>query len=307
MAAIVLYNLQNDFVGWQFQFHERNPWQFSSDGLWHLPIQAIVVTPILYVALLWSLWRAFHAWWQGDKRMGLMFVSAGMPIILFATLAFFVDQIRVSLHWPLQALLVLIIMLPFFMSRSNLRWHGKLNALIVISGLAGVLVTASYFFMASMPTVPDFFVGKKYYPDNFVGWNEVSSVSKKMIGKDEILVADNFMLAAQLRFSYAGKREVYALDHPLNQKHGRARQLQNWNIDGKALMTLQKDSPVLLIIEETATKEWLRDQWRAKLCNQFHSLKFEKVVYGPGKGKSFSIFRAKLGADPALACDPRIL
>ena len=304
---LFFYNQQHDFAGWQFQFHERNPWQFSSRGFWHLPTQAIITTPILYAALLWCLWQVFRAWWRGDKRMGLVFTSAGLPIMLFAALAFFVDQIRTSFHWPLQALLVLIALLPSFMSKKLLRWNGEKNALILFSGLIGVSAAFAYLLMATMPNMSGILAGKKAYPDNFVGWNEVSSSAKTLIAKNEILVADNFMLAAQLRFSFEGEKEVYVLDHPLNQKHGRARQLQDWGVDYSALLALKRDSPVLLVIEETATKEWLRDQWRAKLCNQFNSLKFEKIVYGPGKGKSFSIFRARLGANPAASCDTRIL
>lgn len=303
---LFFYNQQHDFAGWQFQFHDRNPWQFSSRGVWHLPIQAIVTTPILYAALLWCLWRIFRQWRQGEKRMGLVFASAGIPVILFAVMALFVDQVRTSFHWPLQALLVLIAMLPFFMSKNISRWNEKIGWLAVFSGFIGVIITAVYFLLAAMPNMSGVLAGKKAYPDNFVGWNEVSYATKALLGKEEILVADNFMLAAQLRFSYAGEREVYTLDHPLNQKHGRARQLQDWNVDGNALMRLGKGTPVVLVIEETATKEWLRDQWRAKLCDHFNSLTFEKMVYGPGKGKSFSIFRARLGADPTISCDTRI-
>lgn len=303
---LFFYNQQHDFAGWQFQFHERNPWQFSSRGVWHLPIQAIITTPILYAALLWCLWRVFLKWREGEKRMGLVFASAGIPVILFAVMALFVDQVRTSFHWPLQALLVLIAMLPIFLSKKFPQWYGKINGVIFFSGLLGVSIAFAYFFVAAMPNMSGVLAGKKAYPDNFVGWNEVSDATKALLGKEEILVADNFMLAAQLRFSFAGAREVYVLDHPLNQKHGRARQLQDWNLDRNALMGLRKNTPVVLVIEESATKPWLRDEWRAKLCNHFNGLRFEKMVYGPGKGKSFSIFRARLGAEPRRTCDMKV-
>jgi len=112
---LFLYNEHNDFAGWQFQFHERNPWQFSSRGLLHVPLQAIVTTPIFYAALLWCLWHVFRSWRQGEKKMGLIFFAAGLPLILFAGLAFFADQVRTSFHWPFQAYLPLIALLPFFL------------------------------------------------------------------------------------------------------------------------------------------------------------------------------------------------
>ena len=303
---LFLYNQQNDFAGWQFQFHERNPWQFSSRGLLHVPIQAIVTTPILYAALLWCLWHVFQSWRHGEKKMGLILAAAGLPIVLFASLAFFADQVRTSFHWPLQAYLPLIAVLPFFLTEKFPQWHKKIIGFIAFSGILGVLIASSYFLMAIVPSFTSALVGKKSYPDNFVGWNEVSIATKSLLKKDEVLVADNFMLAAQLQFSFAGTEKIYVLEHPLNQKHGRARQLQAWHVDSDALMALKKDTSVLIVIEETNTKQWLRDQWRAKLCTQFNSLKFEKLVYGPGKGKSFSIFRARLGADSNKSCDTKI-
>jgi len=303
---LFLYNVQNDFAGWQFQFHERNPWQFSSRGLLHMPVQAIVTTPILYAALLWCLWHVFRLWRQGNKKMGLIFVAAGLPLMLFTGLAFFADQVRTSFHWPLQAYLPLIAVLPFFVSDKFPQMKNKIIGFIAFSAILGVLIAASYFLMAIVPGFTGALAGKKSYPDNFVGWNEISSATKTLLKEDEILVADNFMLAAQLQFSFAGTRQIYVLDHPLNKKHGRAQQLKAWHVDNDALMALKKQTPVLIVVEETNTKAWLRDQWRAKLCKQFNSVNFESLVYGPGKGKSFSIFRARVGADPGKACDTRI-
>ncbi len=303
---LLLYNEQHDFAGWQFQFHDRNPWQFSGRGIQHLPIQAIVATPILYAAMIWCLWRSFVAWQRGNKTMGMIAGAAALPLLLFAGLAFFVDQVRTSFHWPLQAYFPLIAALPFVLSEKFPQASERIIGWISIAGLAGVAIAFSYFLMAAVPNMAGAFAGKKTYPDNFLGWNEISDATKPLLGKDEVLVADNFMLAAQLRFSFAGQREVYVLDHPLNVKHGRARQLKDWQVDYEALQTLKRDTPVLVVIEETNTKEWLRDQWREKLCAQFNSLKFEKLVFGPGKGKSFSIFRARLGADSGKSCDTRI-
>jgi len=303
---LFLYNEQHDFAGWQFQFHERNPWQFSVRGVHQVPIQAIIVTPVLYAAMIWCLWRVFRAWRNGNKPMGMIAGVAALPLVLFAGLAFFVDQVRTSFHWPLQAYFPLLAALPFVISEKFPHASERMINWISITGLAGVAIAFSYFLMAAMPGMAGAFAGKKAYPDNFLGWNEISDETKSLIGNDEVLVADNFMLAAQLRVSFAEEREVYVLDHPLNVKHGRARQLKDWHVDYEALQTLKRDTPVFIVIEETNTKEWLRDQWRAKLCGQFNGLKFEKMVFGPGKGKSFSLFRARLGADSGKPCDTRV-
>ncbi|MEO8003035.1 MAG: hypothetical protein ABI644_14250 [Arenimonas sp.] len=238
--------------------------------------------------------------------MGLVLAAAGLPIFMFACLAFFADQVRTSFHWPLQAYFPLAAVLPYVISEKFPHSYERLIKWIVLTALVGVAITFAYFLMAAIPGIAGVFAGKKAYPDNFLGWNEISVEVKSLLRNDETLVADNFMLAAQLQISFAGKREVYVLDHPLNAKHGRARQLKDWQVDATALQALEKDTPVLIVIEETGTKEWLRDHWRAGLCDQFNHLKFEKMVFGPGKGKSFSIFRGRLGRDSGKPCNTRI-
>lgn len=303
---LLVYNEQHDFAGWQFQFHERNPWQFSTRGLFHLPLQAIVTTPILYVAMLWCLWRVSQNWRRGDERAGMILGAAGFPIILFAGLAFFVDQVRTSFHWPLQAYFPLIALLPMMIAKEFPERSEKINLWIIVTSLAGTLLAFCYFLMVALPSLSGALAGNKAYPDNFLGWNEISSATRLSLRSDEVLIADNFMLAAQLQVSFEGKKQIYVLDHPLNIKHGRARQLQDWQVDNNALLALERNTPVLIVIEETNTKEWLREQWRAKLCTEFNSLVFDKVVYGPGRGKSFSMFHARLGAEPGKACNTRI-
>lgn len=304
---LLSYNLQHDLAGWQFQFHDRNPWQFSSHGVMHLPGQIMLTTPILYVALLWSLWRVFLEWRLGEKQSGWILGSAGLPIVLFAILAFFADQLRTSFHWPLPAYLPLVAVLPFFLAKYFPQSGRKIFLLLAATGLFGVATSFVYLMTAVLPGESTELSGKRFYPANFVGWKEISAATRAAIKEDEILVADNFMLAAQLRFAFAGERDVYVLDHPLNTKHGRARQLRDWSADHIALSRLGKNVPVLIVVEETATKEWLRDQWRTRFCSQFNGLKFIKVVYAPGKRESFSLFRARVGADAGVACDTRIV
>lgn len=305
-VPLFLYNLLHDFAGWQFQFHERNPWQFSSHGMMHLPLQAFFTSPVLYAALLWCLWQSFHAWRNGERQFGLIVGSAGLPIFLFAVLAFFADQMRTSYHWPLPAYFPLVAVLPLFLAKKFPRWSRKVFLLLVTTGLLGVATGFVYLATAILPGLSTDVTGKKIYPDNFVGWNEISTATRAAIRPDEILVADNFMLAAELHFAFSGSRQVYVLDHPLNRKHGRARQLQDWLVDSSALSELKKNSPVLIVVEETATKEWLREKWRAKLCGQFNRLEFEKVIHAPGGREHFSIFRARTGADSGMNCNARI-
>lgn len=303
---LLFYNLQHDFAAVQYQFGERHPWRFSALGVAQLPIQAIVATPFLYAALLWCLWHVFKAWRQGAKAMGMMLGAAGLPIVFFALSAFFTDRHRITYHWPLQAYFPLIALLPRFISENFPDRQAKLHGMIVSVGLIGVIAAFSYLMTAAAPGLSARLADTRFYPDNFVGWTEVSAATQSLLRTDEILIADNFMLAAQLHFHLEGAREIHVLDHSLNYKHGRARQLRDWSVDSRAISALRRDAPVLIVIEESSTRESLRDQWRAELCAQFSDLRFERVVHGPGRGKSFSIFRALTGAKPGTSCNTEI-
>jgi hypothetical protein len=210
-------------------------------------------------------------------------------------LAFFVDTMRSSFHWPLQAYLGLVALLPLYLHRYEKARAERILRAIMATALVGVFIATSYLFVIATPELAGRLAGSKQYPDNFLGWEAIAQAVKQELKPNETLIADNFMLAAQLRFSYQGRVTIKVLEHPLNQKHGRARQLSDWQVDAKSIDRLPANTPVLIAIEETSTKEWLRDAKREKLCLQFHQLRRVKTVYGPGKGKYFSIFRAYSG------------
>jgi len=75
------------------------------------------------------------------------------------------------------------------------------------------------------------------------------------------------MLAAELDFASDGTRPVYALDHPINSKHGRAPQLALWRRD-EAALNLRSGGSVLLVVEPTARRERERAAWLASVCSR---------------------------------------
>jgi uncharacterized membrane protein YwzB len=292
---LLVYNQQHANAGLQFQLLERNPWQISWQGIFHLPIQMVVLTPFLYAGLIWCIWTFWQNWRKTEKPEAQVVLSTFTILLAYAVLAFFVDTMRSSFHWPLQAYLGLVALLPLYLYRYARARAEKILRVIISTAMVGVLVATSYLFVITMPGLSGRLAGSKQYPDNFLGWEAISNVVKQELKPDEILIADNFMLAAQLRFSYQGRVAIKVLEHPLNQKHGRAHQLSDWQVDAESIDRLPANTPVLIAIEETSTKEWLRDTKREKLCSQFHQLRWVKTVYGPGKGKYFSIFRANVG------------
>ncbi|MGH8025155.1 MAG: ArnT family glycosyltransferase, partial [Pseudoxanthomonas sp.] len=51
-APLVAWNLENADAGLRFQLVDRHPWAFQSTGWWFLVVQAGLVTPLLFFALI---------------------------------------------------------------------------------------------------------------------------------------------------------------------------------------------------------------------------------------------------------------
>lgn len=60
---------------------------------------------------------------------------------------------------------------------------------------------------------------------------------------------------------------VYALDSPLNTKHGRAPQLAVWGIDESGLAR-RAGQRVLLVVDETSLREREKRDWLASVCSR---------------------------------------
>jgi hypothetical protein len=102
-----------------------------------------------------------------------------------------------------------------------------------------------------------------------VGWRESGEMAGHLLREHPgVLVADNFMLAAELDFQGDGSVPVYALDSPLNVKHGRAPQLAIWQRDETALRKQHAGEPMLLVVDEKALRVHERADWLRTLCGR---------------------------------------
>ena len=288
---VIAFNLEAQGAGWRFQLVERHPWAFNAEGLAQPLLQAAITTPLLYALLAWSLWRT------GRGAMGpVRFVAlAGAGLwLVYLLLAPFVDRARFSLHWPIPAYLLAATLLPLALdaARSS-AWPVRLAPWAAGLAALATAVMLALFVVPASSTLAARAAGTALYPDNFVGAREVAVALRPRMSPGDVVVADHFMLAAQLSFELGRRPDVFVLDHWNNHKHGRAPQIALWGYGEPGLDRIAPGvvSWIAFEVEETPAKN--RAAWTARLCHWFERVEFVANVEGPGGGKRVWLYRAE--------------
>ncbi|HEY4556525.1 MAG TPA: glycosyltransferase family 39 protein, partial [Lysobacter sp.] len=288
-VPLIAWNLDNADAGLRFQLVDRHPWSFHAEGAWFVVVQALMVTPLLFAALLHAGWRARRSPLQASRYfawLGLLVVAG------FFVLGFFADTERVSFHWPLPGYLALLPLLPGLLAL----WPRSARVATVALAAAGLLATLGYYAAVSVPELRARVAAEKWYPSNFAGWgvlaDEVRAELARMPAGTRV-VADNFKAAAELGFAL-GDPSIPVLDHPINHKHGRAPQLRLWD-----LQTPGREEwgtkPVLLVVSATAVPfKNLHARYRA-LCDMVGPLPPPRVLNVDHGRQRFLLFRLPAG------------
>lgn len=299
-VPLAVFNMQHDWVALHFQVVDRNPWSFHGDALAQPIEQAIICTPLFYVLLLWTAILCAVRMREGAP-WDLLAVCSILPILMFFFLGLYADDTRFRVHWPIPGYLPLLVAVPslFFMARSTAVRIFAVAACALL--VVGVILVYAYLVAATVPDLAQRFAGVKAFPEHFVGWDTASSKTAALLAEpanqDDVLVADNFMLAAELDFAFGGTRPVYSLDHPTNIKHGRAPQLAQWHRDEAALRELGSKR-VLLVVEPTARRERERAEWLSTLCQRVDDLKLETALDPFGGRKKYRWFSGIIATQP---------
>lgn len=239
---LLLWNLDNADAGLRFQLVDRHPWKLHWDGLWFLPIQTLLATPLLLTAMALAAWRGL----RDPSPAARYFALCGIGLVLgFFLLGFFADNERISFHWPLPGYLALLPLVPMLLETWPRTWR-LANACLLAIGLAAVL---AFYTVVSAPSLRAHAAAGKWYPANFSGWDEVADAVRGKLATmppGTRLVADNFKLGAELGFAL-GDAHIPVLDHPLNHQHGRSPQLRLWDLQ-YAVAPRSTSAPVLLVV-----------------------------------------------------------
>ncbi|PJK13845.1 hypothetical protein CO613_08920 [Lysobacteraceae bacterium NML07-0707] len=270
---LIVWNLANADAGLKFHLLERHPWRFDAGGIAFVLIQMLLVTPLLFVALMQAFAQAIRA---GDKAQWRYFgLLGGISTIGLFVLGFFADNERVSFHWTLPGYLALLAAAPLVIGRWSRSWRQLTWGMLA----AGMIAMLGWHLLLASPTMRREMAGQKHYPSNFSGWDELAATVREELSampENTELVVDNFKLGAELGFAM-NRADIRVLEHPLNAKHGRAAQLQLWGLT-HATPIPGSQRPALLVVDSSEVR--FRDllaQYR-NLCRQVGAVVPRRVV-----------------------------
>lgn len=293
---LLLWNLHNADAGLQFQLVDRHPWAFSAEGIRLGRMQLLLATPLLLAAMAAAAWHGLRTRGSDASRY---LALCGMAVVLgFLVLGFFADRERVSFHWPLPGYLALLPLVPAVLARWPRGWRVATWATAAL-GLAAVL---GYYAIASVPAWRAQTASRNFHPTNFAGWDVLDIAVREKLATmpaETQLLAGDFKLGAELGFAL-GDADIPVLDHPLNDKHGRAPQLALWKL-ARSDLAATRGGPVLLVV--TANDVEFADLlgYYHRLCEQVGPLPAPQVLNIDHGRQRFLLFA--LPATPApLAC-----
>lgn len=301
LIPLVVSNWQQRGAGVAFQLVDRNPWQFHASALVQPLEQALACTPVLYGLLLWATGKAWRRRAIAPWDL-LAFVALGF-LGLYFVLGLFADDLRFRAHWPLPGYLPLLAVLPALLWSDGASRRGRwLLGVALGTAAVGQALGLGYLALAATPGGATRLAGVKAFPYAFVGWREAAALMRPALAAspDAVLVADNFVPAAELDFSLGGQRAVYSLDSPLNAKHGRAPQLAIWRRDEAALVREHGGQPMLLMVEETAQSERERLEWQGGLCRRIDAPRLLGRFDGYDGRKRFALYKGVVPRVPAV-------
>lgn len=301
LVPLIVSNLEQQGAGLDFQLVERNPWSFHAGALVQPLEQALTATPLLYVLLLWALWQCLRRMREGAP-WDLLAVTATTFLVGYFVFGLFADASRFRVHWPLPGYLPLLVALPPLLAGRRVRkklWRAGVVAALVLAMAAQLTMYAYLGAAASGGRALDALQGLKAFPVNFTGWRQSAGVTRRLLADmpaDTVLVADNFILGAELAFQLDGRRPVYVLDSPLNAKHGRAAQLAVWRRDESGLRAMHAGQPLLLVVDEWILRAHQRPGWLGSVCSRVTDLRFVDRIDVHDGARRFAFYAGRVPA-----------
>ncbi len=259
---ILAFNIQHDFPLLAFQLQDRHPWQFQASHFSFFVVQILITTPLVFWLCLNSLRTQVADTKQQIIVNGVAYTAA-LHWLMYALVGFFSDALRLNLHWTLVSYVLLLVV-----AANTTRIGVRLKQAAWLTGAifnVGLMLTMQYWLHEQQPVSAI----NARITSNSTGWQELAVKTDALLSNKphKELVVDHFMTLAQLQFYATAPTTMKVLPHPLNSKHGRAKQLELMD-----LMHVETNKPELLLVEQTALKLEEQIAYYQMLCEYFNGI-----------------------------------
>lgn len=304
------FNLQHERSGIDYHFVERHPWTFQADGLLHPLIQSAVVTPLLYVTLLYVLFRLLRdGLLRKDHRKLLLACFALMPLAIYLILAPWADGTRTTIHWPLSGYLPLLVYLPEALESLRNRLAQRLRAatsrmlvlVIPLTGFLGSLAGLAGIGSQGFNEQLQGLVGEGVLSNKMAGWKPLNNhlntlLEQHSLPGEVLVVTDNYYTASQIAFASGHTERLYTVDQDKAIRDGRLAQLAIWGIDSDALRREQAGRELILITEDSTLNVDRKLELMHRVCGYHTELAYLDQLILFGGDKVFSFYTGRLAA-----------
>jgi len=280
---IVWFNVQHNFPMLAFQLSDRHPWQFQSSHFTFFVVQVLVTTPLVFTL---SAATVFSKQRNNQIIASLVYLAL-FHWLTYAVVGFFSDNLRFNIHWTLFSYVLLLII-----ASVNTEQFKRLQQWAAYTGALCSLLTLMTFIYWLQPNTPVSTYNQQL-TENSRGWQELALKTKDLSIKyaTHLVVADNFMTLAELKFYLPESGQLTALSHPLNIKHGRQVQL-----DIMQYTQEKTTNKKLLVVEHNALKLEQTLPFYLQACDTLNGIKLiDTLDYAEGI-KSFYFFETGHGA-----------
>lgn len=276
LLPALLFNLEHGFAPLRYQGLERHAEASGLEGVFdHVRLQALGLTPPLYVALLAVLVGLCRRAVRGDDRAALLASFALVHLGVFLLASPWADPDHATLHWTASGYLPLLVGLPACL-RGFVTQHPTRLRRALAAGVPGFALLCVALLHVELATR---IFGVRELGRSFGGWS--AAVAAVRAGLYDLppqpdgrvlLVADDYLLAGNLELRLQGLVTLYVLDHPKHVQHGRALQFRIWGIDEAGLRRQHAGATALVVVDRDQSRSAAWPAWRRHVASLFDEL-----------------------------------
>jgi len=279
---ILWFNFQHDFPLLTFQFQERHPWTFQPSHAAFVLIQMLVTTPLLFLLCVQLSFKHL----AGQSFSTFIARLAVAHWLLYAVLGFVTDELRFNSHWVLSSY-VLILLLVTSTPNLNRRWLAACAGSGFLAAMAWLLTLLYWHHPSTAMTKLN-----AQFTENSRGWQALAAYTEEIKSAENLqpVTTDHFMNLAALEFYGDDDWQLKSLDHPMNSKHGRAKQLQLMQ-----LMRNSNEESQLLVVEHSGMKLPQQIPFYQQACQSLNGLEWLDSLSLEQGLKVYYFFRSGTG------------